>query len=152
AAEAAQPATDPAPESAPRPRHRAPMPDLARAANWEALATARRSGPAPASVDAAPANGAPAAGAEASPPGSASPAEAEQPAGRGRGRLGLFRRNRSRSAEDAAPADRETEPLPAQEEEYVDWVTGLSKPVPDNEPEQESGRRSLRSTGRHHRD
>ncbi|MEU4781849.1 hypothetical protein AB0G13_28910, partial [Micromonospora sp. NPDC023633] len=133
------------------PRHRAPMPDLARAANWEALSTARRGGPAPASVDAAPENGAPAAGAQASSPGSASPAEAEQPAGRGRGRLGLFRRNRSR-AEDAAPADRETEPLPAQEEEYVDWVTGLSKPVPDNEPEQESGRRSLRSTGRHHRD
>ncbi|KAB1128462.1 hypothetical protein F6X68_31515 [Micromonospora sp. AMSO12t] len=126
------------------------MPDLARAANWEALTTARRGGPVPAPVDAAPENGIPTARAEAPAPGSPSPAEAEQPTGRGRGRLGLFRRNRPR-AEDA-PADRESEPLPAQDEEYVDWVAGLSKPVPDNEPEQESGRRSLRSTGRHHRD
>ncbi|MGC4762338.1 hypothetical protein ACLQ20_05695 [Micromonospora sp. DT46] len=149
-AEAAQPATEPAPDPAPRPRHRAPMPDLARAANWEALTTARRGGPVPAPVDAAPENGIPTARAEAPAPGSPSPAEAEQPTGRGRGRLGLFRRNRPR-AEDA-PADRESEPLPAQDEEYVDWVAGLSKPVPDNEPEQESGRRSLRSTGRHHRD
>ncbi|MFY1596494.1 hypothetical protein [Micromonospora sp. WMMD737] len=149
-AEAAQPATEPAPDPTPRPRHRAPMPDLARAANWEALATARRGGPVPAPVDAAPENGIPTARAEAPTPGSASPAEAEQPTGRGRGRLGLFRRNRPR-AEDA-PADRGPEPLAAQDEEYVDWVTGLSKPVPDNEPEQESGRRSLRSTGRHHRD
>ncbi|RLK13806.1 hypothetical protein DER29_4835 [Micromonospora sp. M71_S20] len=154
-AEAAQPATEPAPDATPRPRHRAPMPDLARAANWEALATARRGGPVPAPAEPAPENGIPAARAEApspgSPsPGSPSPAEAEQPTGRNRGRLGLFRRNRPRS-EDAS-ADRESEPLPAQDEEYVDWVTGLSKPVPDNEPEQESGRRSLRSTGRHHRD
>ncbi|MEU7997846.1 hypothetical protein AB0B83_21265 [Micromonospora sp. NPDC049060] len=150
AAEAAQPATEPAPDSTPRPRHRAPMPDLARAANWEALATARRGGPVPAPVDAAPENGIPTARTEAPAPGSPAPAEAEQPTERGRGRLGLFRRNRPR-AEDA-PADRGPEPLAAQDEEYVDWVTGLSKPVPDNEPEQESGRRSLRSTGRHHRD
>ena len=40
----------------------------------------------------------------------------------------------------------------SQDEEFVDWVAGLSKPVSDNEPEQENGRRSLRSTGRHHRD
>ncbi|MEV4463358.1 hypothetical protein AB0J51_07010 [Micromonospora echinofusca] len=143
-AEVARPATEPASESTPRPRHRAPMPDLARAANWEALATARRGGPAPASADTTPTNGAAATGAEASP------GEAEQPSGRGRGRLGLFRRNRSRAEE--APAEQEPEPLPAQDEEYVDWVTGLSRPVPDNEPEQENGRRSLRSTGRHHRD
>ncbi|MEU8043034.1 hypothetical protein AB0B71_02660 [Micromonospora echinofusca] len=147
-AEVARPATEPAAESTPRPRHRAPMPDLARAASWEALATARRGGPAPASADSTPTNGA-ATGAEASP-GSASPGEAEQPTGRSRGRLGLFRRNRSRAEE--APAEQEPEPLPAQDEEYVDWVTGLSRPVPDNEPEQENGRRSLRSTGRHHRD
>ncbi|MDT0528539.1 hypothetical protein RM555_05955 [Micromonospora sp. DSM 115977] len=150
AADAAQPATEPAPDPTPRPRHRAPMPDLARAANWEALATARRGGPVPAPVDAAPENGIPTARAEVPAPGSPAPAEAEQPTGRGRGRLGLFRRNRSRPED--APADRGSEPLPAQDEEYVDWVTGLSKPVPDNEPEQESGRRSLRSTGRHHRD
>ncbi|MER6753194.1 hypothetical protein ABT235_03290 [Micromonospora echinofusca] len=147
-AEVARPAAEPAAESTPRPRHRAPMPDLARAASWEALAIARRGGPAPASADSTPTNGA-ATGAEASP-GSASPGEAEQPTGRGRGRLGLFRRNRSRAEE--APAEQEPEPLPAQDEEYVDWVTGLSRPVPDNEPEQENGRRSLRSTGRHHRD
>ncbi|MFV2111674.1 hypothetical protein ACFHW0_04940 [Micromonospora sp. LOL_025] len=149
-AEAAQPAAEPAPDATPRPRHRAPMPDLARAANWEALATARRGGPVPAPAEPTPENGVPAARAEAPSPGSPSPVEAEQPTGRNRGRLGLFRRNRPR-AEDAE-ADRESEPLPAQDEEYVDWVTGLSKPVPDNEPEQESGRRSLRSTGRHHRD
>ncbi|MGN9776285.1 hypothetical protein ACTMS0_10980 [Micromonospora sp. H33] len=65
-------------------------------------------------------------------------------------RRGLFRRNRSRA--DQADASADAEPLPAQDEEFVDWVTGLSKPLPDNEPEQETARRSLRSTGRHHRD
>ncbi|MGC4852749.1 hypothetical protein ACLQ24_04985 [Micromonospora sp. DT4] len=70
-----------------------------------------------------------------------------------RGRLGgLFRRNRVRADEESRPAPDAAEPLPAQDEEFVDWVAGLSKPVTDNEPEQESGRRSLRSTGRHHRD
>ncbi|MFF0151223.1 hypothetical protein [Micromonospora sp. NPDC005203] len=70
-----------------------------------------------------------------------------------RGRLGgLFRRNRSRSDEKGAEASDATEALPTQDEEFVDWVAGLGKPVSDNEPEQESGRRSLRSTGRHHRD
>ncbi|MFG1889858.1 hypothetical protein ACGFIR_18585 [Micromonospora sp. NPDC049051] len=141
-----EPTTAHSPESTPRPRHRAPIPDLARAASWEALATARRGGPASTSADAVPENAAEAK----TPAGSTSSAAPEQPTGRGRGRLGLFRRNRAR-IEDA-PADRESEPLPAQDEEYVDWVTGLSKPVPDNEPEQETGRRSLRSTGRHHRD
>ncbi|MER7418153.1 hypothetical protein ABT346_15465 [Micromonospora peucetia] len=150
AARAEQPATDPAPKPAPRPRHRAPMPDLARAASWEALATARQGGPVPTPVEAAPENGTHSVGAAAPSAGPASPVEAEQPAGRSRSRLGLFRRNRAR-AEDA-PADRETEQLPAQDEEYVDWVSGLSEPVADNEPEQESGRRSLRSTGRHQRD
>ncbi|WP_422736942.1 hypothetical protein ACN263_26170 [Micromonospora sp. WMMD729] len=70
-----------------------------------------------------------------------------------RGRLGgLFRRNRARTDEESRTAPDAAEPLPAQDEEFVDWVAGLGKPVTDNEPEQESGRRSLRSTGRHHRD
>ncbi|MEU7613073.1 hypothetical protein [Micromonospora sp. NPDC049204] len=76
---------------------------------------------------------------------------AEQPSRRGR-LGGLFRRNRSRSDEKGAEASDATEALPTQDEEFVDWVAGLGKPVSDNEPEQESGRRSLRSTGRHHRD
>ncbi|MER7331284.1 MULTISPECIES: hypothetical protein [unclassified Micromonospora] len=144
-------AAQPTPEPAPRPRHRAPLPDLARAANWDALATARRGGPAPAPVDAAAESATAAAGEPEGPAdGEAPDGPAAQPSGRTRGRLGLFRRNRSR-AEDA-PADRDSEPLPAQDEEYVDWVAGLSRSVADNEPEQEIGRRSLRSTGRHHRD
>ncbi|MFG3418262.1 hypothetical protein [Micromonospora sp. NPDC048063] len=144
-------AAEPTPEPAPRPRHRAPLPDLARAANWDALATARPGGPAPTPVDAASGNGTAAAEGPGTPAdGAASAGPAEQPGGRNRGRLGLFRRNRPR-AEDA-PADRESEPLTAQDEEYVDWVAGLSGPIADNEPEQENGRRSLRSTGRHHRD
>ncbi|MEU6074376.1 hypothetical protein [Micromonospora sp. NPDC047074] len=151
AAEAASSATDPAPAPAPRPRHRAPMPDLARAASWEALATARRAGPVPAPTDTPQRPGTAAPETAATPPdGTATPAGAEQHAGRVRGRLGLFRRNRPQAGD--GPAEREAESLPEQDEEYVDWVTGLSRPVPDNEPEQENGRRSLRSTGRHHRD
>ncbi|MEV4821396.1 hypothetical protein [Micromonospora sp. NPDC049274] len=70
-----------------------------------------------------------------------------------RGRLGgLFRRNRARAEEEKRPAADEAESLPTQDEEFVDWVAGLGKPIADNEPEQENGRRSLRSTGRHHRD
>lgn len=65
-------------------------------------------------------------------------------------RRGLFRRHRSRPND----ADDPTEPvqLPAQDEEFVDWVTGLSKPAPDNEADPERARRSLRSVGRHHAD
>ncbi|MEV7331795.1 hypothetical protein [Micromonospora sp. NPDC093244] len=77
--------------------------------------------------------------------------ESEQPARRGR-LGGLFRRNRSRADEETRPVSDAEEPLPAQDEEFVDWVAGLGKPVADNEPDQENGRRSLRSTGRHHRD
>nr|WP_280116076.1 hypothetical protein [Micromonospora orduensis] len=87
-------------------------------------------------------------------PANADPApgdESEQPARRGR-LGGLFRRNRSRADEEARPVSDAEEPLPAQDEEFVDWVAGLGKPVADNEPDQENGRRSLRSTGRHHRD
>ncbi|MEV4813468.1 hypothetical protein [Micromonospora avicenniae] len=142
----------------PRARHRAPLPDLNRAASWEALAGARRAGPvstdAPgATRDPAPADAEPAtddAGATSDSTiehAAGAPDVPEQSAGRARSRLGLFRRNRPRAdAESTAE-----EPLPAQEEEYVDWVTGLSRPLRDNEPEQESGRRSLRSSGRHHR-
>lgn len=87
-------------------------------------------------------------------PANADPAagdESEQPARRGR-LGGLFRRNRSRADEETRPVSDAEEPLPAQDEEFVDWVAGLGKPVADNEPDQENGRRSLRSTGRHHRD
>ncbi|WP_030489616.1 hypothetical protein [Micromonospora chokoriensis] len=79
------------------------------------------------------------------------PKVAEQPSRRGR-LGGLFRRNRSRAEEESPKASDVTEPLATQDEEFVDWVAGLSKPVSDNEPEQENGRRSLRSSGRHHRD
>ncbi|MBL6277773.1 hypothetical protein JMF97_16565 [Micromonospora fiedleri] len=72
-----------------------------------------------------------------------------QPSGeRDKGLRGLFRRGKPR------PDNTEggEEPLPAQDEEYVDWVTGLGRPVADDEPEPKKSRRSLRSTGRHHRD
>ncbi|MBQ0904878.1 hypothetical protein [Micromonospora sp. U21] len=222
-------------ERTPRPRHRAPLPDLSRASTWDAFTTARREGAAepqrsstgaarPASTDSPTADdpasstgsssptgpatptgprsasaraatrwrraaGTPDPAAEAgpaAPPGPAGPTaplvpeqtpvgteagtdtggpasaeavpaapaagnDAEQPSRRGR-LGGLFRRNRSRAEEESQTASDATEPLPAQDEEFVDWVSGLSKPVADNEPEQENGRRSLRSTGRHHRD
>jgi hypothetical protein len=75
------------------------------------------------------------------------PTDSEADATGSRLRRGLFRRNRARPADDAAPVDaredrtREPEPLPAQDEEYVDWVTGLSRPAPGQD-----------SVGRHHRD
>ncbi|QGN46840.1 hypothetical protein ACN26Y_11370 [Micromonospora sp. WMMD558] len=177
-------------ETAPRPRHRAPLPDLTSSDTWDAFPTARRpdptetrpvaSQPAATGGDASPAAAAgpvsPATGGDSTasvadrlaaafaggdnrPAGASSPATgqvagapAADPA-EGRPepkRRGLFRRNRSRA--DQADASSDAEPLAAQDEEFVDWVAGLGKPLPDNEPEQESGRRSLRSTGRHHRD
>ncbi|MER7890345.1 hypothetical protein ABTX15_11010 [Micromonospora sp. NPDC094482] len=167
----ADPAAPPAREEpaapAARARHRAPLPDLNRAADWEALATARRAGPqstgpqstgsrsggASDTAPSGPSTGPETAEAElAGEPAEGTttePTAADQAAGRGRGRLGLFRRGRSRTDAEIAT---ESEPLPEQDEEFVDWVAGLSKPVADNEPEQESGRRSLRSSGRHHRD
>ncbi|MET7948664.1 hypothetical protein [Micromonospora sp. NPDC005324] len=183
----------------PRPRHRAPLPDLSRAGTWNAFDTSRRRGtgspdsstartaptdasetaipaehPAPtefpgtlgapsdsATISAATADSATAAGAGAgtgdlTPADAASatptpPKVAEQPSRRGR-LGGLFRRNRSRADEESPKTSDAAEPLATQDEEFVDWVAGLSKPVSDNEPEQENGRRSLRSTGRHHRD
>ncbi|MEW2381202.1 hypothetical protein AB0873_03770 [Micromonospora sp. NPDC047707] len=177
-------------ETAPRPRHRAPLPDLTSSDTWDAFPTARRpdptetrpaeSQPAATGGDASPAAAAgpvsPATGGDSTasvadrlaaafadgdnrPAGASSPATGQvagAPAadpGEGRPepkRRGLFRRNRSRA--DQADASSDAEPLAAQDEEFVDWVAGLGKPLPDNEPEQESGRRSLRSTGRHHRD
>lgn len=65
-------------------------------------------------------------------------------------RRSLFRRSHSR-ADETGGATAEVR-LPAQDEEFVDWVTGLGKPVPNNEPDPESARRSLRSIGRHHAD
>ncbi|MFC8617258.1 hypothetical protein ACFT9M_12680 [Micromonospora purpureochromogenes] len=114
------------PEPALPPRHRPPLPNLNRAANWDALATARRAGPPP-TTDAAP----------------AAPASVVE-TGRASGRLGLFRRNKSRADGDGAGTPADGEPLPRQDAEFVDWVTRLGKPVADNEPDQESGRRSLR--------
>ncbi|MEU1748581.1 hypothetical protein ACPXB5_14340 [Micromonospora arida] len=178
----------------PRPRHRAPLPDLSRAGTWNAFDTSRRRGsagsqdnpaarttPAEAGETTGPAEhpgrpefpgtvGAPSGAAAdstttdgatggtgdvaATDATSATPTHpkvAEQPSRRGR-LGGLFRRNRSRADEESPKTSDEAEPLASQDEEFVDWVAGLSKPVSDNEPEQENGRRSLRSTGRHHRD
>ena len=64
----------------------------------------------------------------------------------GGGCSGVTDRREGESA--AAPT---AEPATA-DDEYVDWVAGLGKPLADNEPERESGRRSLRTSGRHHRD
>jgi hypothetical protein len=77
---------------------------------------------------------------------------------------GLFRRNRNNNAEAAEtgpePAAETTDqprgkrgkgdkPIRERDEEYVDWVTGLSAPEPVNERRRdETPRRSLRSTTR----
>ncbi|MGC4755139.1 hypothetical protein [Micromonospora trifolii] len=184
----------------PRPRHRAPLPDLSRAGTWNAFDTSRRRGsagsqdsstartastdasetttpaehPAPtefpgtlgtpsgsatttsATADSATGTGTGTGTGDLTPADAASatptpPKVAEQPSRRGR-LGGLFRRNRSRADEESPKTSDAAEPLATQDEEFVDWVAGLSKPVSDNEPEQENGRRSLRSTGRHHRD
>jgi hypothetical protein len=65
----------------------------------------------------------------------------EAAGGKSKVRRSLFRRNRGKGGE----ADREAEPLAAQDEEYVDWVAGLGSD--DNADDA----RSLR-TGRHHRE
>lgn len=130
-AEATHPAgMEETPEPALRPRNRPPLPDLTQAANWDALATARRAGPSPTTA-------APAA------------REFVAEAGRPSGRLGLFRRNKSRTDRDGAGTPAGGEPLPTQDEDFVDWVTGLGRPLSDNEAAQESDGRSLRSTSRH---
>ncbi|MFG1766305.1 hypothetical protein ACGFIH_23435 [Micromonospora parva] len=166
-------------EPTPRPRHRAPLPDLSRAGTWNAFDTSRRgrsTGPQDSSstrttpigtsepavtadhpkstespTGAADNGTGDPAGADATPAAPTPAQVAEQPSRRGR-LGGLFRRNRSRADEEGLKASDAEEPLATQDEEFVDWVAGLSKPVSDNEPEQENGRRSLRSSGRHHRD
>ncbi|MBY8874072.1 hypothetical protein K7640_19790 [Micromonospora sp. PLK6-60] len=134
----------------PRPRHRAPLPDLDRAGSWDAFGNGfRRTAPLE-PAPAAPPTPAPAEepAVPRQPDGSREPA-APPASEKARPKRGLFRRNRSRAVEpDRPPVD---EPLPAPDEEYVDWVTGLAKEAPEPEAE-EPGRRSLRSTGRHHRD
>ncbi|TDB70576.1 hypothetical protein E1165_25355 [Micromonospora sp. KC723] len=70
---------------------------------------------------------------------------------RSRFRRGLFRRGRAKDGDPVNDGPTE-EPMAAQDEEFVDWVAGLGKPLADNEPETQSARRSLRGTGRHHRD
>ncbi|SCL68477.1 hypothetical protein [Micromonospora chersina] len=68
----------------------------------------------------------------------------EAAGGKSKARRGLFRRNRGKGGEPGE-VDRESEPLPRQDEEYVDWVAGLAS---DDDADDT---RSLR-TGRHHRD
>lgn len=160
----------PASADGPRPRHRAPLPDLARASSWEALASAARRGPS-APVEDAPSRPGPSDVSRTLPAGqpAGQPAKgrgetgeviptpaAEEPTGNSRARRGLFRRNKPRDA-GGAPAindrGREQEPLPAHDEEYVDWVTGLARPAPDADGEAgKTNTRPVRATGRHHRD
>ncbi|MFE9954514.1 hypothetical protein [Micromonospora sp. NPDC005299] len=68
----------------------------------------------------------------------------EAAGGKSKARRSLFRRNRGKGGEPGE-VDRDSEPLAAQDEEYVDWVAGLASD--DNADDA----RSLR-TGRHHRD
>ncbi|MET8909874.1 hypothetical protein [Micromonospora sp. NPDC004551] len=68
----------------------------------------------------------------------------EATGGKSKARRGLFRRNRGKGGEPGE-VDRESEPLAAKDEEYVDWVAGLAS---DDDADDA---RSLR-TGRHHRD
>ncbi|SCF04777.1 hypothetical protein GA0070607_4847 [Micromonospora coriariae] len=130
------------PEPALPPRNRPPLPNLNRAENWEALATAQRAGP-PSTIDAAPAGPV--------VPAPAAPASVVE-AGRAGGRGGLFRRNKSRADREGAGSPADGEPLPRQDAEFVDWVTRLGKPAAGNEADQESHHRSLHSTGRQHSD
>lgn len=132
------------PEPALPPRLRPPLPNPSRAANWDALATARRAGPTRTT------DGVPTRPAGTDPvPAPADPAPVVE-AGRASGRLGLFRRNKSRADGNGARTPADGEPLPRQDAEFVDWVTQLGNPVADNEPDQQGGHRSLRSTGSHH--
>ncbi|MGI5520051.1 hypothetical protein ACQEUX_03770 [Micromonospora sp. CA-259024] len=134
------------PEPTLPPRHRPPLPNLNQAANWDALAAAQRAGTPP-TTGAAPA-GPTGPGPVAAVPTPADPASVVK-AERASGRLGLFRRNKSRTAGDSAGTPADGEPLPSQDAEIVDWVSRLGKPVADNEPDREGGHRSLRSTSRH---
>jgi hypothetical protein len=139
----------------PRPRHRA-LPDLSRATTWDAFGNVPR--PAGAEEADAPTTGRPTdprplpqAGDGDRPAGGQEPVAdegAEPAAGKSRLKRGLFRRNRAKAGTESAaerPA-REPDAVPAHDEEYVDWVTGLARPAPEADES-----RPLR-TGRHHRD
>ncbi|MFI9639617.1 hypothetical protein ACIG87_06035 [Micromonospora sp. NPDC051925] len=151
-------------ESTPRPRHQ--LPDLSGRGSWlgtphpgpvrtplpfpEPDTTEPTSTPGPVSLRWEPTDTGTADPVDDPPVAPAPTGDAEQkPTGRTKGRRGLFRRNRP--AEGESTAEPTADPV-TPDEEYVDWVTGLSKPLADNEPERESGRRSLRTSGRHHRD
>jgi hypothetical protein len=84
--------------------------------------------------------------------------------GKVRARRGLFRRKRASADGDPGaefPAgrdrgrDRADDQVPAHDEEYVDWVSGLSgrDPEPDDQPDSPTPRRTLNNPpGRHHAD
>lgn len=141
----APPATPPAPDLAgpvPYPQRQVLPPDP-RAANWDALArAARRAGP----LSAAPA--AVGVGNDGSGDLGGPAATGEAGGGLSRIRRGLFRRNRpgdgARAGRDKQTAE-ESEPLPAQDAEYVNWVAGLAGPDVGTQ-------RKPRAPGRHHRD
>ncbi|PWU53934.1 hypothetical protein DLE60_30290 [Micromonospora globispora] len=145
-------------DPAPRPRHLA-LPDLGRPPARDTLADSEE--PVTSASDvigpvwarhATDARGERTGARHADDPNDQSPAGdgdgEESRTGKSRARRGLFRRNRGRGDEETATDrnDRESEPVPAHDEEYVDWVTGLSRPA-EKDPEG----RPLR-TGRHHRD
>ncbi|GIJ21501.1 hypothetical protein [Micromonospora lutea] len=141
------------PEATPRPRQRFALPELGRAtAGPDTSAAPGIAAAVPETPEVSIETAATARDLSAAftkPP--AVRAEDVQPDGEPeKGRRGLFRRGRPRSGEDATTEH--DEPLAAQDEEYVDWVAGLSRPLDDDEttPPKEP-RRSLRSTGRHHR-
>ncbi|SCE95231.1 hypothetical protein GA0070216_103327 [Micromonospora matsumotoense] len=144
-----------APADTPRPvpaRASLPFPEPDTAERTEPLGAVSLRWEADGSPTTAPVDGTTAEPASTDP-ASADPAstgaDGQQPSGKAKGRRGLFRRNRPPEGESAAAPT--AEPATA-DDEYVDWVAGLGKPLADNEPERESGRRSLRTSGRHHRD
>ncbi|MER7165856.1 hypothetical protein ABT336_07210 [Micromonospora sp. NPDC000207] len=134
------------------------LPDLSNVSSWNAFTPPRRSEPEPEpDLELEPVEqepepvpvGVPAEAAEADPS-----ADGTTPT---RSVLRFFRRNRNRteSGDPTAEVPRERggkerpEPeVPAQDEEYVDWVTGLGRPT----TEPETGKRRLGSSGRHSRD
>ncbi|WP_434741719.1 hypothetical protein [Micromonospora sp. SH-82] len=145
--------------TAPRVSSRFPsLPDLSNVSSWNAFTPPRRSEPEPEpDLDLEPVEHKP----EPVPVGvTAESTEADPNADEAtptRSVLRFFRRNRNRteSGDPTAEAPRERggrerpEPeVPAQDEEYVDWVTGLGRPT----TEPETGKRRLGSSGRHSRD
>ncbi|MFF3851696.1 hypothetical protein [Micromonospora sp. NPDC002575] len=135
-----------------QPPHRGPGEPRPTAGVTTGPAPAAGTGPAPA--------GEPGAAPGGEPGDPATPGTPPEDAVARRSRLlrPLFRRGRTRAADDvdaAAERDdrRDPEQLPAQDEEYVDWVTGLARPVSGEDGgSEDAGRRSLRPSGRHHRD